>query len=55
MSVAETTLFQHNPAISWKVAFDFFRHTVGSTHADVLKEVGVSLCGRLIIVVWVLA
>ena len=22
-----------NPAISWKVAFDFFRHTVGTTHA----------------------
>ena len=32
--------FPPNPAISWKVAFDFFRHTVGTTHSDVVKEAG---------------
>ena len=32
--------FLPNPAISWKVAFDFFRHTVGTAHSDVLEEAG---------------
>ena len=32
--------FLPNPAISWKVAFDFFRHTVGTTDSDVLSEAG---------------
>ena len=39
-SVAETTQSSSQPCYSWKVAFGFFRHTVGSTHSDVLKEVG---------------
>ena len=30
--------FLPNPAISWKVAFDFFRHTVGTTHPEILSE-----------------
>ena len=33
-------IFLPNSAISWKVAFDFFRHTVGSTHSDVKIEAG---------------
>ena len=32
--------FLPNPAINWKVAFDFFRHTVGSTHSNVFNEAG---------------
>ena len=32
--------FLPNPAISWKVAFDFFRHTVGITHSEILAEAG---------------
>ena len=36
----DNTLFFPNPAIRWKIAFDFFRHTVGTTHSDVLKEAG---------------
>ena len=32
--------FLPNPAISWKVAFDFFRHTDGTTHSEILSEVG---------------
>ena len=32
--------FLPDPAISWKVAFDFFRHTVGTAHSDVLEEAG---------------
>ena len=32
--------FLPNPAISWKVAFDFFMQSVGSTYSDVLHEVG---------------
>ena len=40
--VAETAHLSSNPPISWKVAFVFFRHTVGSTHSDVLKEAGQS-------------
>ena len=32
--------FLPNPAISWKVAFDFFRHIVGTTHSELLSEVG---------------
>ena len=32
--------FLPNPAISWKVAFDFFRRTVGTTHSDILSEAG---------------
>ena len=31
--------FLPNPAISWKVAFDF-RHTVGTTHSEILSETG---------------
>ena len=29
-------LFLANPAISWKVAFDFYRHTTGMTHSSAL-------------------
>ena len=36
----EDTHFFPNPAISWKVAFDFFRHTVGTTHSEILSEAG---------------
>ena len=32
--------FLPNPAMSWKVAFDFFRHTVGTTHSEILLEAG---------------
>ena len=32
--------FLPNPAISWKVAFDFFRHTVGTTHSELLSDAG---------------
>ena len=32
--------FLPNPAISWKVAFDFFRHTVGTAHSEILSEAG---------------
>ena len=32
--------FLPNPAISWKVAFDFVRHTVGTTHSEILSETG---------------
>ena len=35
-----THTFLPNPAISWKVAFDFFRHTVGCTHSEILSEAG---------------
>ena len=28
------------PAISWKVAFDFFRDTVGTTHSEILSKNG---------------
>ena len=36
----DDTHFFPNPAISWKVAFDFFRHTVGTTHSEILSEAG---------------
>ena len=36
----DNTTFLPNPAISWKVAFDFFGHTAGTTHSDVLSEAG---------------
>ena len=32
--------FLPNPAISWKVVFDFFRHTVGTAHSEILSEAG---------------
>ena len=32
--------FLPNLAISWKVAFDFFRHTVGTTHSEILSDAG---------------
>ena len=34
------TFLSHALAISWKVAFDFFRHTVGTTHSEILSDAG---------------